>query len=248
MADEFLTIDDLAGRIGRRVQTIYKYRLDSKPGGKFAARPFPKPDRMVGISPVWRESRLPEIKAWVAERRITGRPRTQPLVTRKTPRADDIARHSYTTDQLAQILGVLPATVRNWMKDSRKGRYRDRPFPVPDGPVRNLSLWRRDRLPEITAWVESREGRGRKGKPRGPRLKDGYLSVPDLATHFGKTSQSIHKYLSESCAGGRYADRPFPGPDQRAGGMAAWKLSRLPEIEAWVALRRPYKPRSQAVG
>lgn len=75
MADEFLTIGDLAARLGRQPQTIYKYRLDSKPGGRFADHPFPAPDRVVGTMPLWSAARLPEISAWVASRRITGRPR-----------------------------------------------------------------------------------------------------------------------------------------------------------------------------
>lgn len=75
VSDQFLTIAELADRLGKQPQTIHKYRTDSKPGRKFSDQPFPEPDRTVGTMPLWNAGRLPEIKAWVASRRITGRPR-----------------------------------------------------------------------------------------------------------------------------------------------------------------------------
>jgi hypothetical protein len=66
--DGFLTIPDLAERLGRNAQTVRRFRSDSKPGGRYAGMPFPEPDRRVGNMPVWAESRLPEIEAWLAAR------------------------------------------------------------------------------------------------------------------------------------------------------------------------------------
>jgi hypothetical protein len=66
--DELLTIAELAARLGRQPQTLHKYRSDSKPGRRYAATPFPEPDKVTGHMPQWRESRLPEIRAWMAAR------------------------------------------------------------------------------------------------------------------------------------------------------------------------------------
>lgn len=68
MADEFLTITDLAARLDRQPQTIRKYRIESKPGHRYADSPFPQPDRTIGNMPVWNVTRLSEIKEWLKAR------------------------------------------------------------------------------------------------------------------------------------------------------------------------------------
>jgi predicted DNA-binding transcriptional regulator AlpA len=68
VSDQFLTIADLADLLGKAQQTIHKYRTDSRPGRRYAATPFPEPDRTVGTMPVWNADRLGEIKAWLDAR------------------------------------------------------------------------------------------------------------------------------------------------------------------------------------
>ncbi len=68
MADDYLTLADLAELLGVRPNTISFLRTHSKPGGRYADDPFPKPDRTIARSPVWLASRSDEIKAWNARR------------------------------------------------------------------------------------------------------------------------------------------------------------------------------------
>lgn len=68
MADDYLTLADLAELLGVKTETISFYRAHSKPGRRYADHPFPTEDRLFGRSPVWAASRRDEIKAWDAGR------------------------------------------------------------------------------------------------------------------------------------------------------------------------------------
>lgn len=68
MADDILTLADLAQLLGIKIETVSFYRAHSKPGRRYADHPFPAPDRLVGRSPIWALNRAEEIKAWDASR------------------------------------------------------------------------------------------------------------------------------------------------------------------------------------
>lgn len=68
MADDFLTLADVADLLGMKTQTISFYRAHSKPGRRYANHPFPAPSRLVGRSPIWMRDRTEELKAWDAAR------------------------------------------------------------------------------------------------------------------------------------------------------------------------------------
>jgi predicted DNA-binding transcriptional regulator AlpA len=64
----YLTTADVAALLGVNVQTVRAYRVRSREGGTYAANPFPKPDEIIGQSPVWLPERADEIKQWAASR------------------------------------------------------------------------------------------------------------------------------------------------------------------------------------
>jgi predicted DNA-binding transcriptional regulator AlpA len=68
VADDFLTLTDLAQLLGVKTETVSFYRAHSKAGRRYADHPFPAPDRLVGRSPIWHANRVEEIKAWDAQR------------------------------------------------------------------------------------------------------------------------------------------------------------------------------------
>lgn len=68
MADDYLTLADLAQLLGVQTETISFYRAHSKPGKRYADHPFPAEDRKFGRSPVWSPGRAEEIKTWDKER------------------------------------------------------------------------------------------------------------------------------------------------------------------------------------
>lgn len=66
----FFDLKDVGRIIGVSARTVSRYMAWSKEGGRYASRPFPKPDdRAGGRSPVWLRSRYDEILDW-----HTGRP------------------------------------------------------------------------------------------------------------------------------------------------------------------------------
>ena len=49
---------------------------------------------------------------------------------------------------------------------------------------------------------------------------------------------SVTRYLKWSEEGGRYAETPFPAPDNYAGGRSPiWRVERAPELLKWKATR-----------
>jgi len=79
----YLSTSDLAELLGIGPATVRFLRTQSKPGGRYAADPFPTPDLVIGRSPGWAKERESEILAWNARRPGQGmgggRPRkTQP--------------------------------------------------------------------------------------------------------------------------------------------------------------------------
>lgn len=68
MADDYLTLADLAELLDVKPNTVSFYRAHSKPGGRYADHPFPTEDRVIARSPVWLAERADEIKAWDAGR------------------------------------------------------------------------------------------------------------------------------------------------------------------------------------
>jgi hypothetical protein len=68
MADDYLTNADLAQLLGVQAGTIRFFRTHSKPGGRYAADPFPAEDITIARSPAWKADRADEIKAWNARR------------------------------------------------------------------------------------------------------------------------------------------------------------------------------------
>lgn len=64
MADEYLTLADLAELLGVKPNTVSFFRTHSKPGGRYADDPFPAEDRTIARTPVWLAERVDEIKAW----------------------------------------------------------------------------------------------------------------------------------------------------------------------------------------
>lgn len=57
-------ISDIAARFGVAESTVVQYRWFSKPGKKYAHRPFPEQDGVNGKSPYWKVERWPEILEW----------------------------------------------------------------------------------------------------------------------------------------------------------------------------------------
>jgi hypothetical protein len=68
MADDYLTLADLAELLGVRRNTVSFFRSHSKPGGRYANDPFPTEDRVIARTPVWKVERTDEIKAWNGRR------------------------------------------------------------------------------------------------------------------------------------------------------------------------------------
>lgn len=64
----YLTTADLAELLGVKPATLRFLRAQSKPGGRYAADPFPEPDLTIARSPAWKSERADEIKAWNARR------------------------------------------------------------------------------------------------------------------------------------------------------------------------------------
>ena len=64
----YLSTSDLAELLGISPATVRFLRTQSKPGGRYAADPFPEPDVVVSRSPGWAKTRAPEILAWNARR------------------------------------------------------------------------------------------------------------------------------------------------------------------------------------
>lgn len=78
MADDYLTLADLAELLGVKPNTVSFFRTHSKPGGRYANDPFPTPDRTIARTPVWLAERADEIKAWNDRRPGQGRGGGQP--------------------------------------------------------------------------------------------------------------------------------------------------------------------------
>jgi len=79
----------------------------------------------------------------------------------------------YTAD-VAELLGVKPATLRHYRADSLPGgRYADHPFPQPDGKVGSLVYWNTDREQEIRNWAATRLGKGAGGGRPARKNDDG---------------------------------------------------------------------------
>ncbi len=58
----------VAALIGVQPKTISQYLTESRPGGRYASHPFPKPDGYIGKGPWWRLGREREIRKWAADR------------------------------------------------------------------------------------------------------------------------------------------------------------------------------------
>ena len=91
-----------------------------------------------------------------------------------------------TISELAEVLGVKPTTITQWMvrslptpdpKSKRpdgKRLYADMPFPKPARYAGKSPEWERSTLPEILAWVANRPGRGAGGgRPRNEAARSG---------------------------------------------------------------------------
>lgn len=65
---DYLSTAALARALGVAPATVSAWRARSRPGGIYADRPFPEPDAQVSGAPGWLESRLPEIREWMAGR------------------------------------------------------------------------------------------------------------------------------------------------------------------------------------
>lgn len=65
-------------------------------------------------------------------------------------------------DAVGVILGVAARTVSSYLTMSRAkdGRYRDHPFPMPDGYDGSRPYWRVTREQEILDWAKARVGQG----------------------------------------------------------------------------------------
>ena len=69
-----------------------------------------------------------------------------------------------TTANLADLLGVKPATIRLYRTTSRPGgRYEQHPFPEPDTHVGINPVWLAARKTEILEWAATRAGQGKGG-------------------------------------------------------------------------------------
>jgi len=66
-----------------------------------------------------------------------------------------------TTADVANLLGVKPATIRLYRTSSRPGgRYEQHPFPEPDSHVGINPVWLAGREEEILKWAMTRIGKG----------------------------------------------------------------------------------------
>jgi hypothetical protein len=69
-----------------------------------------------------------------------------------------------TTADVANLLGIKPATIRHYRANSLPGgRYEAHPFPQPDGKVGSLVYWKPDREQELLDWAANRPGQGAGG-------------------------------------------------------------------------------------
>lgn len=82
VADEILDSADVGALIGDGIsaRTVSIYRRMSRPGGRYAANPFPEPAGKIGGHPYWLPKQISDIRAWDAARPgtgsgATGRPR-----------------------------------------------------------------------------------------------------------------------------------------------------------------------------
>jgi hypothetical protein len=76
-----------------------------------------------------------------------------------------MADDNYLTNaDLAELLGVLPSTIRFFRTHSKPGgRYADDPFPAEDFVIARSPVWKAERADEIKAWSARRPGQGRGG-------------------------------------------------------------------------------------
>ena len=66
-----------------------------------------------------------------------------------------------STSDVAELLGIKPATLRFLRAQSKPGhRYADNPFPDPDMVIARSPAWRSERADEIVAWNARRPGQG----------------------------------------------------------------------------------------
>lgn len=69
-----------------------------------------------------------------------------------------------TTADVADLLGVKPATIRLYRTSSRAGgRYEQHPFPDPDDHVGINPVWLAERKTQILEWASTRPGQGAGG-------------------------------------------------------------------------------------
>lgn len=79
-----------------------------------------------------------------------------------------------TNTDLAQLLGVQPATIRFFRTHSKPGgRYVADPFPEPDRTIARSPVWLAERADEIKAWNARRPGQGSGGGRPSHRPQDG---------------------------------------------------------------------------
>lgn len=73
-----------------------------------------------------------------------------------------------TNADLAELLGIKPATIRFLRAQSKPGgRYAEDPFPEPDMTIARSPAWKAERADEIKAWNTRRPGQGvGGGRPR----------------------------------------------------------------------------------
>lgn len=73
-----------------------------------------------------------------------------------------------STADLAQMLGVKPATIRRYRVADR---YADHPFPAPDGHIGIGPYWSAHRDQEILDWAAARVGKGvGGGRPKAQQV------------------------------------------------------------------------------
>lgn len=63
------------------------------------------------------------------------------------------------------------------------------------------------------------------------------MTTKDVATLLGLGEGTVINYRVYSKPGGRYADHPFPEPDDGVSGRPLWKSERAAEIREWAASR-----------
>lgn len=80
-----------------------------------------------------------------------------------------------TIRHVAEILGVKPKTISQYLVESRgadptagkkAGRYADHPFPKPTDYIGKSPWWALGREDEIRDWNDRRAGQGRGGGPK----------------------------------------------------------------------------------